>query len=61
MNVAFIVTDSDGYISHFVHVKMRVILVVVGCDPANPNATRLLSRKHSHRIVVLVREGVSGK
>lgn len=57
MDVAFIITYSDCYISHFADVKMRVILVIVWCDPAHPHATGLLPRKHSHRIIVLVREG----
>lgn len=57
MYVAFIITYSDCYISHFAEVKMRVILVIVRCDPAHPHATRLLARKHSHRIIVLVKEG----
>lgn len=56
MNVAFIITDSDSYIPHFAHVKMRVVLVIVWCDPAHPHATRLLARKHSHRIIVLEKE-----
>lgn len=56
MNVAFIITYSDCYISHFANVKMRVILVIVRCDPAHPHATGLLPRKHSHRIIVLVKE-----
>lgn len=56
MDVAFIIAHSDCYIPHFVHVKMKVVLVIIRCDPAHPHATRLLARKHSHRIVVLVKE-----
>ena len=56
MNVASNVTYSDCYIPHFVHVEMRVILVIVRCDPAHPYATWLLTRKHSQRIIVLVKE-----
>lgn len=55
MYVAFIITNSDCYISHFVYVKMRVVLMIIRGDPAHPNATGLLTRKHSHRIVVLVK------
>lgn len=56
MYVAFIVANGDCYVSHFVYVKMKVILMIIGGDPANPDATGLLTRKHSHRIVVLVKE-----
>lgn len=58
MNVAFIVTYSDCYISHFADIKMKVILVIIRRDPAHPDATKLLSSKHSHRIIVLVKEDV---
>lgn len=57
MYVAFIIANSDCYISHFVYVKMRVILMIVRRDPAYPDATGLLARKHSHRIVVLAKDG----
>lgn len=57
MNVAFIIAYSDGHISHFAEVKMRVVLVIVRCDPAHPDTTGLLPRKHSHRIKVLVKKG----
>lgn len=56
MYVAFIIANSDCYISHFVYVKMRVVLMIIRGDPAHPDATGLLTRKHSHRIVVLERE-----
>lgn len=59
MYVAFIITNSDCYIPHFVHVKMRVVLMIIRGDPAHPDATGLLTRKHSHRIVVLVKAGDS--
>lgn len=55
MNVAFVITYSDCYISHFADVKMRVILMIVRCDPTHPHTTRLLSRKHSHRIIILLK------
>lgn len=48
MNVASVITNSDCYISHFIHVKMKVILMIVRCDPAHPHTTGLLPRKHSH-------------
>lgn len=57
MNVPFIITDSDCHIPHFAHVIVKVILVIVWCDPAHPNATGLLARKHSHRIIVLKKRG----
>ena len=60
VNVAFIITYSDCNISHFADIKMRVVLVIVRCDPAHPHATGLLSRKHSHRVVILVKEKGSG-
>lgn len=60
MNVPFIITDSDCHIPHFAHVVVKVILVIVWCDPAHPNATRLLARKHSHRIIVLKKKGGGG-
>lgn len=56
MYVAFIIANGDCYIPHFVYVKMRVVLMIIRGDPANPDATGLLTRKHSHRIVVLVKE-----
>lgn len=48
MNVAFIITHSDGHVSHFADIKVRVVLVIVGRYPANPHATQLLPSKHSH-------------
>lgn len=60
MNVAFVISDSDRHVSHFADVKMKVVLVIVRCDPAHPHATGLLSRKHSHRIIVLVKEEGGG-
>lgn len=59
MYVAFIITNSDCYISHFVYVKMWVVLMIIRSDPAHPDATGLLTRKHPHRVVVLVKEGDS--
>lgn len=59
MYVAFIITNSDCYVPHFVHVKMKVVLMIIRGDPAHPDATGLLTRKHSHRIVVLVKAGDS--
>lgn len=59
MDVAFVIANSDCYISHFVYVKMKVILMIIRGDPAHPDATGLLARKHSHRIVVLGKEGDS--
>lgn len=56
MYVAFIITNSNCYISHFVYVKMRVVLMIIRGDPAHPDATGLLPRKHSHRVVVLVKQ-----
>lgn len=56
MDVALFVADGDGDVSHFVHVKVKVVLVVVRRDPTDPHAPRLLARKHSHRIVVLEEE-----
>lgn len=56
MNVAFIITYCDCHISHFADVKMRVILVIIRCDPAHPHPTGFLARKHSDRIIVLVME-----
>lgn len=56
MYVAFIVANGDRYISHFVDVKMRVVLMIIRGDPADPDAAGLLTRKHSDRIVVLVKE-----
>lgn len=53
MNVSFIVTYGDCDVSHFVEVKVRVVLVIVRCDPACPHTAGLLARKHSHRVVVL--------
>lgn len=39
MNVAFVITYSDSYISDFADIEMRVVLVIVRCYPANPHAT----------------------
>lgn len=35
--------------------------MIIRGDPAHPDATGLLTSKHSHRIVVLVKEGGSNK
>lgn len=51
--VAFIITHSDCDVSHFTHIKMRVVLVVIRSNPAYPHATGLLSRKYTHRVVML--------
>lgn len=59
VDVAFVISNGDSNVPHFVHVKMEVVLVVVGGYPADPHTTRLLARKHSHRIIVLGKEGIN--
>lgn len=48
MNVAFIITYSDCYGSHFAEVIMKIVLVIVWCDPAHPHARWLLSCENPH-------------
>ena len=45
VNVALVVAHGDSDIAHFVEVKVKVVLVVVGGDPAHPHTARLLPRK----------------
>lgn len=56
MNIAFVIPYGDCYISHFADVKMKVILVIIRGDPAHPDAAKLLSREHAHRVIILVEE-----
>lgn len=56
MYVAPVVSYSNGDVAYFGEVKSGVILVVVGCNPANPHTRRLLSCKDPHRVVILKRE-----
>lgn len=56
MYVAFIITYCDCHVSHFAEIKMRIILVIVGCDPSNPHTTELLPSKNPHRIIILEKE-----
>lgn len=56
MDVALVVAYSDSYVPHFAHVEVWVVLVIVRRDPPNPHAPWLLTRKHSHRIIVLFKE-----
>lgn len=56
MDVALVVADGDSNVPHFVHVKVKVVLVVVRRDPTDPHTPRLLARKHSHRVIVLEKE-----
>lgn len=60
MNVASIIPNSDCHVSHFVEVKVKIILVIVWRDPADPHASWFLSCKYPHRIVILKKEMTIG-
>lgn len=56
VDVALVVADGDSNVPHFVHVKVKVVLVVVRRDPTDPHPPWLLARKDSHRVIVLEKE-----
>lgn len=53
MNVAFVIAHSNSDAADFGEVKVRIVLVVVRGDPADPNTGGLLPSKDPHRIIIL--------
>ena len=53
MDISLVVPDRQGHVADLGEVKVGVVLVVVGGDPAHPHTADLLARKHPHRVIVL--------
>lgn len=53
MYVAFVVAHSNSDTADFGEVKVRIVLVVVRGDPADPDTGGLLPSKDPHRIIIL--------
>lgn len=53
MDAASLVSQGNGDGPRLAEVKVLAVVVVVRRDPAHPHGRRVLSGKHSHRVVVL--------
>lgn len=53
VDAASLVSQGDGDGPCLAQVEVLAVVVVVRRDPAHPHGRRLLSGKHSHRVVVL--------
>lgn len=53
VDAASLVSQGNGDGPRLAEVKVLAVVVVVRRDPAHPHGRRVLSSKHSHRVVVL--------
>lgn len=53
MDSASLITQGYGDRSVFTEVEVIAIVMVVGSNPSNPHAGRVLTGEDSHRVVVL--------
>lgn len=53
MDSSSLITQGYSNCSVFTEVKIVAIVMVVGGNPANPHASRVLTSKDPHRVVVL--------
>lgn len=53
MDPAPLISKGDSNCSYLAQAEVPTIVVIVWCDPANPHWRRVLSREHSHWVVVL--------
>lgn len=53
MDPAPLVSQGDGDCPRLAEAEVLAVVMIVRCDPAHPHRRRVLSSKHSHRVVVL--------
>lgn len=53
MDPAPLISQGDGDCARLAEAEVFAVVMIVRCDPAHPHRGRVLSGKHSHRVVVL--------
>lgn len=53
MDAAPLVSQRDGDCTRLAEAEVLAMIMIVRRDPAHPHGGRVLSGKHSHRVVVL--------